>query len=99
MRYNGGSFVKKTGEHTGKINKYHFNNLARFFKDSGYMDLAHSYSAPVTDNPTTYTTVVMNGKRKIILNYGDAVPIKLWAIEQLIDKLMMDAKWDDEKTD
>jgi hypothetical protein len=49
----------------------------------------------VTDNPTVYTTVVMDGKRKVVSNYANAGPTKLWAIEQLIDKLLLEAKWDE----
>ena len=41
----------------------------------------------------TYTTVVMNGKRKVIRNYANAGPTTLWAIEQLIDSLMTKVKW------
>lgn len=47
----------------------------------------------VTDNPTTFTMVVMNGKRKTIRNYANSGPTKLWAIEQLIDGLMSKGKW------
>ena len=61
------------------------------------MDLENTYDRFVTDNPTAYTTVVMNANRKVIKNYAHAGPTKLWAIEQLIDKLMLEARWDNEK--
>ena len=34
------------------------------------------------------------GRRKTVRNYGNAGPTKLWAVEQLIDKLLLEAKWD-----
>ena len=58
------------------------------------MELEDGYTGLDTDNPTTYTMVVMNGKRKTVSNYANAGPTKLWAIEQLIDDLMAKAKWD-----
>jgi hypothetical protein len=57
------------------------------------MDLADAYTIAVTDNPTVYTTVVMNGQRKIISNYANAGPKTLWAIEELIDHLLDKATW------
>lgn len=95
FRYVGESFVKKEGKHTGRVKKGSFNELAKFIRDEGYMDLDSNYSRAVTDNPAAFTTVVMNGKRKVICNYANAGPTKLWAIEQLIDKLLLEAKWDD----
>ena len=49
----------------------------------------------MTDQPTCYTTVVMHGERKMVRNYANAGPTKLWAIEQIIDKLLLEAEWDE----
>ena len=57
--------------------------------------MADSYAATVTDLPTVYTTVVLAGKRKVVKDYADAGPSKLWAVEQVIDKVLLDAEWDD----
>jgi hypothetical protein len=51
----------------------------------------------VTDNSTVYSTVVIGGKRKVISNYANAGPTKLWAVEQLIHKLVLEATWDEDK--
>ena len=59
------------------------------------MDLEDNYSRKITDLSTTYTMVVMNGRRKTVSNYGEAAPSKLWAIEKLIDDLMTKAEWRD----
>jgi len=97
FRYKGERFVPRTGEHTGKVSVYGFNHLAQFIRDSGYADLQDDYSRTITDCPTAYTTAVIDGKRKVVRNYADAGPEKLWAVEQLIDKLLLEAKWDEKK--
>jgi Domain of unknown function (DUF6438) len=93
FRYTGTKFVEREGDFTGTIPVWYFHSLAQFIRDSDYMNLEDGYRRPVTDNPTTYTMVVMNGKRKTVSNYANAGPTKLWAIEQLIDDLMTKAKW------
>lgn len=93
FRYKGIEYVERKGEFIGTVPVGDFHALANFIKDSGYMELEEAYTRGVTDNPTTFTMVVMNGKRKTIRNYANAGPTKLWAIEQLIDKLMNKAKW------
>jgi hypothetical protein len=95
FRYTGVDFVPRQGEHTGTVSRYDFNQLAQFIRDSGYMQLQDSYTRMVTDFPTVFTTVVMDGKRKVISNYADAGPTKLRAVEQLIDKMLLEAKWDE----
>lgn len=97
FRYKGAQHARREGDHTGKVSEYQFNRLAQFIKDSGYTELQDNYSALVTDLPTVYTTVVIGGKRKVVRNYANAGPTKLWAIEQLIDKLLLEATWDDDK--
>lgn len=98
FRYIGEKYAKREGEFTGKINTRDFDELAQFIKDSDYMALEQKYSRLVTDNPTVFTTVVMNGQRKIISNYAKAGPTKLWAIEKLIDDLMSKAEWSESPT-
>ena len=95
FRYMGEKFVERTGEFTGSVPVPEFNRLAQFIRDSGYMELEDSYTRSVTDNPTVFTMVVMNGKRRTVRNYANAGPTELWAIEQLIDDLMVKATWAD----
>jgi len=94
FRYKGFEYVERKGEFSGTIPVWYFHQLAQFVRDFGYMELEDSYTRAITDNPTTFTMVVMNGKRKTVLNYANAGPTKLWAIEQLTDDLMAKAKWD-----
>lgn len=93
FRYKGEKHVERAGEFTGKVSVWQFNELAQFILDSDYFGLKDSYRPSITDQATVYTTVVANGKRKVIRNYANGGPTKLWAIEQLIDKLMVTAEW------
>jgi len=93
LRYKGDKFVERTGESTGTMSVGQYNRLAQFIRDSGYSELEDAYSRGITDQSTVYTSVVMHGKRKVVRNYANAGPTKLWAIEQLIDDLMREAKW------
>ncbi len=94
FRYKGEKYVERIGEFKGKIPYWHFQRLAQFIRESGYMDLKDSYEVLITCQQTVYTTVVMKGKRKVISDYSDAGPAKLWAIEELIDNLITQAEWE-----
>jgi uncharacterized protein DUF6438 len=94
FRYKGDVYVERRGEFTGTISPGQFHRIAQFIKDSGYMELQDAYTTLVTDSSTTYTMVVMNGKRKTVSNYLSVGPTRLWAIEQLIDGLMAKAEWE-----
>ena len=78
------------GEFTGTVHAWRFHWLvAKFIKDSGYMELEDVYRRRIADLGTTYTMVVMNGNKKTLRNSAGAGPVKLWAIEQLIDDLLV----------
>lgn len=94
FRFFGEANVRHMGRHTGRVSEEGFHELARFINDSGYARLEHDYSLPVTDMPTVFTMVARGDRRKVIRNYANAGPTKLRAIEQLIDKLLLEAHWD-----
>jgi hypothetical protein len=93
-RYNGVEHVERKGAFTGTTPVFYFHSLAQFIRDSGYMELKDIYTSGIRHGSTTYTLVVMNGKRKTVSN-ADAGPTKLWAIEQLIDSLVGKTQWRD----
>jgi len=93
FRYVGEENVARKGTHTGEISTWDFNQLAEFIVESGYMNLDSSYDAPITDLPAAYTTVVLNGKRKLVRNYGGLGPVRLWMLEQAIDATLQQAQW------
>ena len=95
FRYKGEGYVDRKGEFTGTINVWEFNQLAKFIKESGYMELKNTYTRGVTDSPTTFTMVLISGKQKVVSDYAHSGPTKLWATEQLVDNLLIKAKWND----
>lgn len=94
VQYTGEENVPRKGKHTGKISDWTFNQLAEYLVESGYMEMESNYEVPLTDLPTAYTTATVSGKRKIIRNYGDVGPSKLWALQQAIDGVLVEAEWD-----
>jgi hypothetical protein len=92
-RYNGGKFAPLGGYKTGLVPLDHFHRLARLVLEIQFSELDDTYTAMITDNPTVYTTAVINGKRKTISNYAQSGPSRLWALEQLIDAARSDVKW------
>jgi len=99
FRYKGEAFVERMGMFTGTIPVYEFNRLAQYLKDSGYMELRDGYGAPGDDGETVFTTVVMNGTRKVVMDHSYSGPPKLWAMEQLIDHVLVCAKWNARQPD
>jgi len=96
--YDGIVAVKRKGHHTGSVSVADLPRLAQLIQDMGFQTLPSNFSAPATDQPAVYTSIVVHGKRKIIYDYGNAGPSALWAVEQLIDKLLQGATWDDKKS-
>jgi hypothetical protein len=96
FRYKGVEGVERTGDYSGTIPVGQFHELAQFIRDSGYIGFQEEYRIMATDLSSTYTTVVADSKRKVVHNYGNTGPTSLWAIENLIDHLMTNAKWKEE---
>jgi hypothetical protein len=94
FRYHGVKEVERKGKFAGTIPLWQFQNLAKFIRDSGYMEFADEYHREITDSATTFTSVTFNGKRKIIENYANSGPTSLWAIQELIEGLMAKATWE-----
>jgi hypothetical protein len=95
VRYTGEEYVAHKGTRTGRISDWAFNQLAEYLVESGYPEMESNYEIPVADMATAYTTAVVKEKRKIIRNYGDVGPSKLWALQQAIDGVLTEAEWDD----
>jgi len=95
FKYTGYFHVDRMGIFSGTVSKWELRNLFSFIKDVDIESMQDRYFIPVTDSPTTYTLVTINGRTKIISNYANSGPTTLWAIEELIDKLILKANWDD----
>jgi len=85
-------FVERQG--TYKVYISGFEHLAKIIEARKYFSLRNRYTRLVTDMPSAITSVVRNGKRKTVDNYGNSGPIELWEIETLIDGLIANARWE-----
>jgi hypothetical protein len=90
--YTGRRFVERVGTYKGKF--YGFERLAQLVEARGYFNLRDDYSAPITDMPSTVTSVVRAGQRKTVNNYADTGPVELWGIEKAIDGMVANIKWE-----
>lgn len=77
----------------GKIDKWDFAPLAKLLETQGFFALKDSYSAIMTDQATHFTSVVKDGNRKTVRNYGNAGPTSLWGLEMAIRGVAADIKW------
>ena len=87
--YEGREFVEMKGTYKGQV--YGFDRLARLIISQGYFNLKDKYSINATDLPSAVTSVVRDGKRKTIVDYGGTGPIELWGIEMAIDGMLKNA--------
>lgn len=91
--WHGFSNVMRKGRWTGRVSTEMFRQIAITMQELRFQQLADNYELPVTDQQSVYTMEVVDNQRKIIRNYGQAGPMSLWAIEQLIEKMLVQADW------
>lgn len=91
--FEGKKNIEPLGLWIGKTSKEDFTYLAEAAIDISYFTLLENYQSLTTDQQTVFTSVVLDGKRKIILNYGNAAPPRLWLFESAIDQLRASIAW------
>ena len=89
--YEGKDFVKVTGKKQHKISEEKVKELVKAFEQIKYFSLKDKYESDengmsVTDQPTTTTTISLNGKQKKVVNYYCA-PKELEELENTIDRI------------
>lgn len=84
VTYNGRKFVRIAGVHSWKIDPAAVQALADEMVKNGFFDLQNSYSSGMTDHPTVYTTLLLNGRYKAVRDYITGPP-ELKEIERRID--------------
>jgi len=93
VSYFGYEHVTHLGKREGRINSHSFEQLARFVVELGFPDLHRTYSSTVTDHQATYFLVVIDKKKEVVMNYAEAGPAGLWALEKVIDNLLSQVEW------
>ena len=91
--YFGEKNVERIGEFKGSIDKFYFYKLSQLIQYENFFDLEDNYESGMTDLPSAYVSVVKNGVRKSVRDYGSEGPIKLWTIETVIDALAEKINW------
>jgi hypothetical protein len=89
--YVGEESVKVKGEQRHKVSEDRVKELIKAFERIKYFSLKDKYDVDengmsVTDQPTTTTSISLNGRQKKVVDYYCA-PKELHELEDLIDKL------------
>jgi hypothetical protein len=86
VEYTGTQFVKAAGAQSWRIDPAAVRALVTEIDKAGFFAMKDEYTAPVTDHPTTYVTVIAGGRHKSVKDYFNAPPA-LKEIEQRIDEV------------
>ncbi len=92
VEYEGKQFVNVIGKQTDKISIGKVNELVNTFYNINYFSLKDNYYEPVTDLPTTTTSITINGKTKTVVDYVGA-PQSLKDLENKIDEITNSKRW------
>jgi len=92
VTYQGDKFVRVVGRQTDRIPLSRVAALLETVDRIRFFELQDKYRLPVTDNPTTFVTVVLNGRTKRIEDYVGA-PKEVKQFEQQIDDAARTKRW------
>ena len=90
--YNGKRFVKNVGLYTGKLSADALKSIRHLARSVNYFGFENEYDSPVTDFPTTYTTLHFNGQQKTIKNRVGG-PDELREFENHVQKVLDGVTW------
>lgn len=95
--YTGDKNSRHPGSHTGHIATRDLPSLFQYVREIDFFALDDRYAVMATDQDQVFVMAAKAGERKIVSNYGNGGPLKLWAFEQVIDSMLANASWDDAK--
>jgi len=90
--YEGKRFVERIGVYSTRFSKDQMDQIIKKANDIGYFSLEDQYDRPVTDFPTTHTTLNAGRKSKTIKNRVGG-PESLKEYENFLDSLLNNASW------
>lgn len=101
VRYEGKRHVRVVGVRYSKLDQSQIGELLKAFEDTHFFDLQDSYQTIknpdgsesfVTDLPTTYTSIHLDGTHKAVEDYVGA-PKELKQLERRIDAIVNSKRW------
>jgi hypothetical protein len=92
LLYEGRKDVRVVGTQESTISPEAVSKLAQAFLKDGYFELRDNYPASFTDGPTTYTSIAVAGRHKVVEDHGGA-PEKLRELESEIDEIAGSKRW------
>ncbi len=96
VMFDGQKFVAATGVHTSTLAPEQLQALVEAFQTADYFALDDSYTNEnVTDLPSVYTSITLNGKTKRINHYygNFCTPQQLSDLESTIDAIANTSQW------
>ena len=100
VEFNGQQNVKITGKQISQLTPEQVKELLDLFEKANYFELEDEYTAPVTDLPSTITSLTLGGQYKSIRNYGGCLdgspvpaPSALCELETRIDEVANTTQW------
>lgn len=92
VTYKGGRFVRVGGEQRARVDPASVLALANEFLRIGFFELKSVYRADVTDLPTTYIGINVDGRAARITDYVGAPP-ELRRLERHVDEVTNSRHW------
>lgn len=77
----------------GHLSAGTFAKLAHLLETNSFFELQPEYWGNVTDAVFESTRAKRDGKTQEVINYADAGPFTLWAIQRAIEGSVFDAEW------
>lgn len=90
--YTGKANTERAGIYTSHFSKEQLNSLTNIAKEINYMGLNDVYDSPITDLPSHTTSIVIDGKRKVVKRRHN-YPESILQFEQKIDEFAETSKW------
>jgi hypothetical protein len=92
VSYDGKAYVQVQGPQTSQIDAKAVQALVDEFFKIDYFALKDTFTEPISDMPTTITSISIDGKKKEVYDYYGA-PSSLKALEAKIDEVANSAQW------
>jgi hypothetical protein len=86
VHYEGLTSVSPEGTHTFKIPRSKVANLVDEFNRINFFSLNDLYTRPITDAPSSKTSIVMDGKQKSVILASGFGPAELLALQNKIEE-------------